>query len=57
MMNTSVSRTAKFRTALQKADCKPHNAVMVGDRLDNDIVPANKVVFQDDFESPTTDLQ
>ena len=32
-----------FRTALQKADCKPHNAVMVGDRLDNDIVPANKV--------------
>ena len=32
-----------FRTALQKADCKPHNAVMIGDRLDNDIVPANKL--------------
>ena len=32
-----------FRTALQKADCKPHNAAMAGDRLDNDIVPANKV--------------
>lgn len=32
-----------FEIALEKADCKPQNAVMVGDRLDNDIVPANKI--------------
>lgn len=32
-----------FEIALGKADCKPQNAVMIGDRLDNDIVPANKI--------------
>lgn len=32
-----------FLRALSRADCKPENAVMVGDRLDNDIVPANKI--------------
>lgn len=32
-----------FHRALRRADCKPENAVMVGDRLDNDIVPANKI--------------
>ena len=32
-----------FRRAMQRAECKPHNAVMVGDRLDNDIVPASKL--------------
>ena len=32
-----------FEIALGKADCRPQNAVMVGDRLDNDIAPANKI--------------
>lgn len=32
-----------FEIALSKADCKAEEAVMVGDRLDNDIVPANKI--------------
>ena len=32
-----------FLRALSRAGCKPENAVMVGDRLDNDIVPANKI--------------
>ncbi|MBQ3528319.1 MAG: HAD family hydrolase [Clostridia bacterium] len=29
-----------FKRALCKADCLPENAVMIGDRLDNDIAPA-----------------
>ncbi len=29
-----------FEKALEMAGCQPHNAVMVGDRLDNDILPA-----------------
>lgn len=32
---------AIFRWALTQADCTAQNACMVGDRLDNDIVPAN----------------
>lgn len=32
-----------FRCALDKADCLPENAFMIGDRLDNDIFPANKM--------------
>ena len=32
-----------FHCALAKAQCLPVNAVMIGDRLDNDIVPAKKV--------------
>ena len=32
-----------FQIALARADCKPEEAVMVGDRLDNDIIPANKI--------------
>ena len=32
-----------FKLALQKAKCEPNEAVMVGDRLDNDIVPAKKL--------------
>ncbi len=32
-----------FTMALQKAKCEPNEAVMVGDRLDNDIVPAKKL--------------
>ena len=32
-----------FQIALDRANCKPEEAVMVGDRLDNDIAPANKI--------------
>lgn len=32
-----------FEHALSKAGCKAHEAVMIGDRLDNDIYPAKKL--------------
>jgi 8-oxo-dGTP diphosphatase/putative hydrolase of the HAD superfamily len=32
-----------FELALARANCKPSEAVMIGDRLDNDIVPANQI--------------
>ena len=32
---------AIFKWALKQAECSPKNAVMVGDRMDNDIAPAN----------------
>ncbi len=32
-----------FQIALDRANCKTEEAVMVGDRLDNDIIPANKI--------------
>ena len=32
-----------FQIALARAECKPEEAIMVGDRLDNDIIPANKI--------------
>ena len=32
-----------FQIALARADCKPEEAIMVGDRIDNDIIPANKI--------------
>lgn len=32
-----------FNIALNRADCKAEDAVMIGDRLDNDIVPAKKI--------------
>lgn len=32
-----------FQRALSEAGCLPENAVMIGDRLDNDIVPAKKI--------------
>lgn len=32
-----------FEIALNKADCKAEESVIVGDRLYNDIVPANKI--------------
>lgn len=35
-----------FTIALQKSGYLAHSAVMVGDRLDNDILPANKLGFQ-----------
>ena len=34
---------AIFHRALAAAKCLPDNAVMIGDRLDNDIAPAKKV--------------
>lgn len=32
-----------FNIALEQAGCKPNEAVMIGDRLDNDIVPAKQL--------------
>lgn len=29
-----------FEIALERSNCKPYNAVMIGDRIDNDILPA-----------------
>ena len=32
-----------FYLALRKAGCKPEDAIMIGDRIDNDIVPAKMI--------------
>lgn len=32
-----------FELALSRADCKPENAVMIGDRIDNDIIPPKTI--------------
>lgn len=32
-----------FRWALMQARCRAQNAIMIGDRLDNDIAPANRI--------------
>lgn len=32
-----------FELALKRANCLPENAVMIGDRLDNDIIPAKRI--------------
>lgn len=32
-----------FELALERANCLPENAVMIGDRLDNDIIPAKRI--------------
>ncbi len=32
-----------FKIALERANCLPENAVMVGDRIDNDILPAKEL--------------
>lgn len=37
---------AIFELALQKANCPAENALMIGDRLDNDIVPAKQLGMQ-----------
>ena len=34
---------AIFRLALERAGCRPEQAVMIGDRLDNDIAPAKQL--------------
>lgn len=35
-----------FSIALNAAGCRPENAVMIGDRLDNDILPAGRLGFK-----------
>ena len=35
--------SAFFEWALNQAGCRPQNAVMVGDRMDNDMAPANRL--------------
>lgn len=32
-----------FNIALERANCKPEEAIIIGDIIDNDIVPANKI--------------
>ena len=32
-----------FEITLERSGCKPENAFMVGDRIDNDIVPAKQI--------------
>ena len=32
-----------FEIALNRSNCKPSNAVMIGDRIDNDIIPAKLI--------------
>lgn len=32
-----------FEIALERSGCKAENAVMIGDRIDNDIIPAKKL--------------
>lgn len=32
-----------FQITLDRANCNPEEAVMIGDRIDNDILPANKI--------------
>ena len=32
-----------FNLALERANCNPQNSIMIGDRLDNDIVPAKSL--------------
>lgn len=34
-----------FEIALERSNCKPCSAVMIGDRVDNDILPANFLGF------------
>ncbi len=54
-----------FLRALSRADCLPEKAVMIGDRIDNDIEPANKLgmktiwVKQDFavYQTPVSEIQ
>lgn len=32
-----------FEIALERSGCKPENAIMIGDRIDNDIIPAKEM--------------
>ena len=42
-LKTAKPEPTIFQYALTEAHCPAHNAVMVGDRLDNDIAPANRL--------------
>ncbi len=54
-----------FELALKRANCAPDEAVMIGDRLDNDIVPANKIGMKTvwvrqgfaKYQSPKEDIE
>ena len=54
-----------FLRALNRADCLPENAVMIGDRIDNDIEPAKKLGMKtiwvrqgfSIFQQPENDIQ
>ena len=55
-----------FELALKRAECMPENAVMIGDRLDNDIAPAKtlgmktiwiKQGFSGKYSIPRTDME
>lgn len=39
----AIFSSADLGLALQKTNCLPHQAIMIGDRLDNDIVPAKRI--------------
>ena len=32
-----------FEIALKRANCKPEQSIMIGDRIDNDIIPAKNL--------------
>ena len=32
-----------FELAMERANCKPYHAIMIGDRIDNDIIPAKSL--------------
>lgn len=40
---SSIFSSAEFGLALQKTNCLPQQAIMIGDRLDNDIIPAKRI--------------
>ena len=42
-LGTAKPDPAIFEWALKRADCLPQSAVMVGDRIDNDTAPANRL--------------
>ncbi len=54
-----------FLRALSCAECQPENAVMIGDRIDNDIEPANKLGMKtiwvkqgfSAYQTPMNDIQ
>ena len=41
-----------FQLALEKANCQPHEAVMIGDRPDNDVYPAKRFGMRTDPRPP-----
>ncbi len=52
-----------YQHVLREAGCRPEEAMMVGDRLDNDILPAGKlglmtahIVLEDKFGAPDPDI-